>query len=75
MKQTCADNLARLTEMLAAASQYANLCDANVSDECVIDVQSAQEQMYSVRVSHAELSLKLNDLEQRLDARLKELVG
>ncbi|MGC1903478.1 MAG: hypothetical protein WA715_06635 [Candidatus Acidiferrum sp.] len=46
-----------------------------MSDECVIDVQSAQEQLYSVRLSHAELSLKLNDLEQRLDARLKELVG
>lgn len=38
----------------------------------MIDVQSAQHRMYSVRVPHAELSLKLNDPQQRLDARLTD---
>jgi hypothetical protein len=72
---TCADNLARLMEMLAAAAEYADRCGGTLEEECLIDVEGAQHRMASVRVSQAELGLKLDALELRIDARRKELAA
>jgi hypothetical protein len=71
----CADNLARLTEMLAAAAEYADRCGGTLGDECLIDVESAQNRMTNVRVSQAELALKLDALELRINARREELAA
>jgi len=38
---TCADNLARLIEMLAAAAEYADRCGGTLGEECLIDVEGA----------------------------------
>jgi hypothetical protein len=70
---TCADNLARLMEMLAAAAEYADRCGATLGEECLIDVEGAQHRMASVLVRQAELESKLDALALQIDARGKEL--
>jgi hypothetical protein len=70
---TCADNLARLMEMLAAAAEYADRCGATLGEECLIAVEGAQHRMASVLVRQAELESKLDALALQIDARGKEL--
>jgi hypothetical protein len=74
MPSTCADNLARLMEMLAAAAEYADRWDSTLGEECLIDVEGAQHRMAGVLIRQAELGSKLEALVLRIDARREELV-
>jgi|HubBroStandDraft_5_1064220.scaffolds.fasta_scaffold555120_2 hypothetical protein len=72
---TCADNLARLMEMLSAAAEYADRCGGTLDSECLIDVEGAQHRMANVRIVQAELGLKLDAVEIRINARRRELAA
>ena len=74
-RTTCADNLARLGEMLTAAAQYSDLCDAGLAEDDACDVEGAYNRIGDLRVCQAELKDKLDVLELRLQSRFRELNG
>jgi hypothetical protein len=71
-KETCADNLARLGEMLTAAGEYSDRCGGTLPAEDRSDVEGAYQRIDHLRVCHAELVQKLAALEFRLRARSGE---
>jgi hypothetical protein len=71
-KDSCADKLARLGEMLTAAGEYSDRCDGTVLTESRHEVEGAYHRIDILRVCHAELSQKIDALELRLRARLRE---
>jgi hypothetical protein len=71
-KQTYADTLARLSDMLTAAGEYSDGCDSTLLADSREDVEGAYHRIDTLRVHHAELSQKIDALELRLHARLTE---
>jgi hypothetical protein len=54
-KETCADNLARLGEMLTAAGEYSDRCGGTLPAEDRNDVEGAYQRIEHLRLCHAEL--------------------
>jgi hypothetical protein len=71
-KQPYPDNLARLGDMLTADGEYSDCCDGTLLADSRDEVEGAYHRVDTLRVHHAELSQKIDALELRLHARLRE---
>jgi hypothetical protein len=65
-RQTCADNLLLLGEMLQTASQYIGLCDETLCEEDNFMLTVASGQIATLRVSCNQLDRDLGQLGKRL---------
>ncbi len=68
-RQTCADSLFRVGEMLQTASQYVGLCDEEKDGEDSLVIDLAANQNILLRHRCAQLSEDLRKLEKRLRSK------
>jgi hypothetical protein len=74
-RQSCADNLVLLGEMLEAATEYISLCDDSLKDDDAPMVQLAYQEISPLRNRAARLCKKLEELEKRVGTALARLSG